>query len=198
MLIGDKTKSNAHFDFRIYNCRCDFTDDFWKIALPITVFTFSLAPNLIIILTTVPTLKYLMTVRKSARRSQGRVPWQGALTVVLTAFMNTISTLPTALFLILQKFIKGQQDPSNWFHVKFLRICTILMMINIMANFYIYCLTISSFRRFLLSRIQLVVSVIPRSSRNTADPHVVGNALYFEFSQLGCLQHIIIMSICDN
>ena len=74
MLIGDKTKSNAHFDFRIYNCRCDFTDDFWKIALPITVFTFSLAPNLIIILTTVPTLQYLMTARKSARRSQERVP----------------------------------------------------------------------------------------------------------------------------
>ena len=140
------------------------------------------APPVVVISTTVPTMKYLITARKSARRFQGQIPLQGALTVALTAIINTISTLPYALHLILQQFIKGQESPSNWFHVKFARICTALLMINIMANFYIYSLTIKSFRRFLLSRVQYVISVSFRFTGNSADSHVTGNDFYFQFN----------------
>ena len=98
--------------------------------------------------------------------------------VVLTAMIYTISTLPANIYLILTKFIKVHH-PSTWFHIKFIRIGSAFIMINIMANFYIYCLTIRSFRRFLLSRVQYVVSVSFPTTGNTADQRVTGNALFY-------------------
>ena len=175
MLSGDKR--GVHFDNRIYHCRYEYNDDLWKVALPITVLIFSVIPYLTIISTTVPTLKYLMNARRSSIRFQGRVPWQGALTVALTAIIYTISTLPTALYHVLEKFIKGREYPFDWFHMEFTRICSSLLMINIIANFYIYCLTIKSFRRFLFSRLQLVISVSLGSTGSTADTRGTGEIL---------------------
>ena len=179
MVVADK--GDVYFDYRTYNCSYDFNDDFWKYLLPPMTLIFSLAPNLVVFLTTVPTLKYLMAARKSARRSQGHVPWQGAITVALTAIVYTISTLPGALYQFLNKFIPVQEHSSDCFHVKFFRIGAIFMMINTMANFYIYSLTIKSFRRFLLSKVQLAVSIPLNSSRNTKNPRETGNVHDFYF-----------------
>ena len=178
ILMLAKDKGDTYIDYRIYHCLYYFNDEIWTVVLPMMALIFMLAPPFVVISTTVPTLKYLMTARKSARRSRGRIPWQGALTVVLTALIYTISTVPTTLYQILKKFVKGQEDPNNWFHITFARISSALLLMNVMANFYIYCLTIRSFRRFLLSRTQLVVSVTLRSTGNTADPHLTGNDLH--------------------
>ena len=179
MLASDK--DIVQFDERVYHCRYFFKSHFWTFVLPIMAFVSTLVPNTVIISTTIPTLKYLKAARKSAKQVQGRIPWQGALAVALTAIIYTISNMPIAIFHMLEKFVEGQEDPSNWFHVNFIRISTSLLMINIMANFYIYCLTIKSFRRFLLSRVQLVVSVSFPTTGNTADQRVTGNDLHFLF-----------------
>ena len=128
-----------------------------------TGFIFGLAPNIIIVATTVPTLKYLAHARTSARRVRGCVSWKGALTVALTAVIYFISTFPYTIYLIVYGFMK-EHEP-HWFHFHFFRISYILLAINIVANFYIYTLTIKSFRRYLLLKVLSVVSVFRQNSR---------------------------------
>lgn len=144
-------RDDVKFEYRSYRCHYEFRAESWKIIHPILSVIFSFLPNLVIILTTIPTLKYLAAARKSARRARGSLPRQGIITVVLTALAFTISTLPYVIYRVVVKFIK--HDCSGWLNLEFYRIVASFLFVNTMANFYIYALTIRSFRRFLLSKI---------------------------------------------
>ena len=134
------------FDYRIYGCDHKYTADTWRILEPIFAVIGLYLPVLSVICTTIPTLKYLYAASKSARRVQGSIPWQGAVTVTLTAIVYCISYLPMSFYYIGRNF-------SNFFELRFYRIAVFAVAINVMANFYIYALTIRSFRRFVLSTI---------------------------------------------
>ena len=97
-----------------------------KIIIP------SIIPTSIIIMTTMSTLYYLIESRKAAERSGGRLRRQGMVTVTVLPF--TIS-----------HFITFRSDCS------FRRTVRFLTAINIMSNFYIYSLTIPSFRQYVWS-----------------------------------------------
>ena len=143
-------KDDVYFDYRIYMCWYGFNSESWKILKLLPAFIFGLIPNVVIVATTVPTLKYLAAARKSARRAQGSVPWQGALTVALTSIVYCTSTLPYVANYIVQSFLKtNYQDRLS---VKFYRITYFLLLVNIMSNFYICTLTIRSFRQFVLDK----------------------------------------------
>jgi len=150
-------KDDVHFDYRGYNCDYGYHSDAWKKLIPIIGFIFAIVPNIIIIATTVPILKFLADAGKSARRVGGSVPKQGNLTVALTAVVYCISTLP---FAVNQIAINCMKDPPELFFVHFHRVSSFLLMINVVANFYIYVLTIRSFRKFLYSKIISVVSLL--------------------------------------
>ena len=150
-------KDDVHFDYRVYNCEYGYRSDAWITIIPILRFIFAIVPNIIIVATTVPILKYLAVARKSARRVGGSVPWQGNLTVALTAVVYCISTLPYA---VNQIAISCMKDPPELFFVHFHKVSCFLVMINVVANFYIYVLTIRSFRKFLFSKTISVVSLL--------------------------------------
>ena len=72
-------------------------------------------PDMIVILTTVPTLKYLRGARNSARRVGGRAPsLQGTVTVVLTAIAYTVSTSPHAAYQVVTTLVKQDCSGSGW------------------------------------------------------------------------------------
>ena len=119
-----------------------------------------IAPTFVTSIATIPTLAYLVAARKSAQRVRANVPWQGALTVVLTAVMCCLSTLPKIIYIILTTVDK------KFGNIKIARTAQFLMVINIMSNFYIYTLTIRSFRKFLHS---LVASFMSRIRRANTD-----------------------------
>ena len=150
-------KDDVHFDYRVYSCDYGYSPDVWKKIIPIIGFILSIVPNVIIIATTVPILKFLADAGKSARRVGGSVPWQGTLTVALTAVVYCISTLPYA---VNQIAISCMKDPPELFFVHFHKMSCFLVMINVVANFYIYALTIRSFRRFLFSKTRSFVSLL--------------------------------------
>ena len=155
-LIVDK--DNVEFDYSTYNCDYGFESRIWKKFLTPAMTIFEIfVPNVLIIATTIPTLKYLADARKSARRVQGSVRWQGAVAVALTAVVYCVSTLPNFVYSICQSLIN--EDPTSLFQFRFYRVTEFLLMINIMSNFYIYTLTIKSFRRFLVSKIYSVLPV---------------------------------------
>ena len=139
---------DASFDFRVYECAYSYTANIWKTLMPILAFFALVLPNSILIATTIPTLKYLYKASKSARRVQGSIPWQGAVTVSLTAIVYCISYLPFSVYFVGKHFVQ-----TRFFEVHFYRVADHLASMSIMSNFYIYALTIKSFRRFLLSRV---------------------------------------------
>ena len=166
-------RDDVEFDYTTYNCEYSWTANAWKKIQPVTFLMSAFVPNAVIITTTVPTLKYLVAARKSARRTKGSVPWQGALTVVLTATIYCISTLPLTVYLIAASFIKqvpGEKDP---FHFHLQRYGMFLGMINITSNFFVYTLTITSFRRYLLSKMPDISSLL--TSGNSTGNSVIAN-----------------------
>ena len=163
-LIVDK--DDITFDIKIYTCNYEFGAEIWTKLRPITFIVTLFIPNIIIVATTIPTLMYLAAARKSAKRVRGSVPWQGALTVALTAIVYCVSTLPNFVYHILESGIFKEKE-NNLCLSQFYRISEFLLMINIISNFYIYTLTIKSFRRFLFSKILSVVQISWKDSRNT-------------------------------
>ena len=61
-------RTYVHFDYRIYVCDYRFTRDIWRTLLHIMSIFYGLISNIIIITTTIPTLKYLLAARKFAQR----------------------------------------------------------------------------------------------------------------------------------
>ena len=150
-------KDDVHFDYTTYNCAYGFNAEvFKKLITPIAII-FTFFPNIIVVATTIPTLKYLYNARKSARQVKGTVPWQGALTVALTAVVYCISSLPNSVYFISKPFTGD--DPTGPFQFHLHRISNYVSTINVISNFFIYTLTITSFRKFLLSKLPVFRSL---------------------------------------
>ena len=146
------------FDYRVYDCDFMHTSKVWiKLRPALTIFSL-FVPNIIIISTTIPTLMYLAAARKSAKRVRGSVPWQGALTVALTAIMCFVSNVPTIASNIWSTSMKDQYKSTGKFEINLLRVARYILFLNIVSNVYIYALAISSFRRFLRNQIFSILS----------------------------------------
>ena len=143
-------KNGTSFDLRIYECGFNFSTNQWLFPLLSTVYL--VIPNCIVLFTTV---NLLIIARKIARRGRENLRWEGIITTVLTASVYCISVLPYAIYRIADQNIKSLQDPQGYFQNEYYMIATSFLNLNTISNFYIYCLTVSSFREFLWSRIKL-------------------------------------------
>ena len=167
-------KHDIYFDYRIYNCGYGFSSDTWRSSMEIpwkiAGFFLLLVPSIVVIAASIPTLKYLILARRSAKRLKTAATRQsqGGLTVSLTAIVFCISTWPYTIYIIARDIIK--EDPPGIFHVKFFRIAHFIGMINIISNFYIYCLTIRSFRKYLRSKLSAVFHLLSCYKVPTRDP----------------------------
>lgn len=157
-LIGISYRTHElNFSYVAYTIHISFVSDLsTSVMLLKKIIIPSIIPTSIIIMTTMSTLYYLIESRKAAERSGGRLRWQGMVTVTVTAICYCISVAP---FMIscLAGVLGGYQLPF-WA----LRIASFLTSLNVMSNFYIYSLTIPSFRQFISSK----VSTFCRSLRS--------------------------------
>ena len=135
----------------------------------------TLMPCIIVVLATIPTLKIVIKGRKVSERSGGEIRWQGIATVLLTAVVFLAANLPYVTWIYYEQF--NSQSPS----VQFTRVAVSLPALNIMSNFYIYCLTVPSFRRFLVSKTRLVFGKVTDKSKWADEIE----------AQVGCRQKII-------
>ena len=105
-------------------------------------------PAMIMLVSTSLILIYLVQARKIAKRGGGKKRHQGVATVVVTVTVYCISTIPTTW-----SYIYGYVDRTAEMMV--LSWCsTFFTGLNIMSHFYIYYLTIPSFREFV--RVQVL------------------------------------------
>ena len=146
-LIVDK--SDVYFDYRIYTHDYGFSSATWTFLAPISSFILLLTPNIITIVATIILIhKAAKCVKKD---KQSTLRWQGIMTVVFAAVVYSLSVLPLTVYSIVHPFV--DKDPINPgpFHTHFYRIAVTFLTFNIVANFFIYSLTVSGFKDFLKS-----------------------------------------------
>ena len=140
-------KSDQIYDFRAYNCEFGYSSVIWKWLRPLLSTVFMVIPNFLVIASTV---NLLIIAKKVASQGRHTVKWQGIITIILVAVIYCLSLLPYAIY----SFVGPRlADKNSFFHNEYLRISLSCLYFNTMSNFYIYSLTVASFRQFLLSRI---------------------------------------------
>ena len=149
-------KEDVIFDHRIYACAYMYVSNAWKILLPIVAFIVLFVPNCIIIVSTVLLLK---EARKSVRGTNESLRWLGIMTVVLTAAVFSVSFLPITVYYIAEPFVEKGPEPGP-FYLDFYRVAISVLFFNVLANFFVYSLTVASFRTFLKTQFQQKVSLL--------------------------------------
>jgi hypothetical protein len=111
--------------------------------------------------TIVSSVMLIVLAKRVTDRGSGGLKMQGVLTVLITAAFHTLISLPLMIFFATcffydQHLIVHHMDKL---HVSF-RYAWFIGIIISVANFYIFCLTLPSFRHFLWARIGLVAASI--------------------------------------
>ena len=148
LLIVDR--KDVYFSYRTYAPAYGYLSEIWLYLKPPIAFFAVIAPVCIVVLTSV---NLLLIARKFAQKDRQSMKWQGIITTVLTSTVFCISFLPMFLFLVLDPFLKTEVKVQK-FYLFLLRLAISFLLLNTISNFYIYCMTVSSFRSFVLSRLQ--------------------------------------------
>ena len=151
-------KEDIVFDCRVYTYMHTYTSSIWKILLPIISLVVLVTPN-VIILIVVSTVLLLKEARRMVTDTRESLRWQGIMTVVLTATVNTISFLPMTVYLIAEPFIGKDPSVPGPFYKEFYRFSGAVGYLSVLANFFVYSLiTVTSFRNFLKSKFRQAYS----------------------------------------
>ena len=137
------------FDYRVYACMYQYSAKIWNIWFPILILIVIVVPHIIIIVSTILLLK---EARKVVRGTRESLRWQGIMIEVLTAAVYTVSSIPLTVYGIVEPFVEKNQSTPGIFHVEYFRLAAALTAVNVVANFFVYSLTVTSFRRFLSMR----------------------------------------------
>ena len=155
-------KDDVIFDYRVYLYTCMYSARLWEILLPILLMTFYLLPNICVVISTILILKDAMKV---ARRNRKSVRWQGSMTVVFTAVIYTLSFLPITVYFIATPLVEKLPLVAEPFHKEYYRFCEAVIYTNVLANFFVYSVTVDSFRDFLKTKFWHTFSFLQRTNR---------------------------------
>ena len=148
------TNSNTtFFSYVSYSCTFDFSltrAPAWLQESAHISMLVSLA--VVFIILPVSSVLLLVEARKTAMRRRASLRWQGVVTVVMTTAVFIISWCPNLLVGTTSLTLAVVYSISTWRTTQF------LLNFNIMANFFIYTLTVPSFRATLREKlIELVM-----------------------------------------
>ena len=146
-------QDDVYFSYRSYHCDYGFSAGIWQYLGPLYGILFGFVPTSIVVITTV---YILIIARQAAVRGKEKLKWQGIMTIVLTASVYCISILPYGLYQVGKSLVRVEEKSGSFFHNLYYRIALSFVCLNTISNFYIYNLTLKSFRTFVRSRIQLV------------------------------------------
>jgi hypothetical protein len=140
-------KGDIFFSYRMYVCEYGFSLEIWHFLRPIMALFFVVIPTFQVVATTI----YLLVLAKQvARRGRETLKRQGVITTVLVAVVYCLSVLPYGVYRIGESFL-DRDDESNKI---FFTTAQSIFWLNTISNFYIYSLTVRSFRNFLRSKLK--------------------------------------------
>ena len=154
-LVVAVARKDIYFDYNIYNCVYVHlgTKQDHTLLINVAFEVFLVIPNVVIVATST---MLLVEARKNLRQGES-LNWRGVSTVLLTALIFSLASVPTVLF-ILSKYTIGISSSSV--EIEFRRVAAFLKQINIMANIYIYTMTVPSFREFISSRVRFIARAL--------------------------------------
>ena len=132
------------FSYAKYSCFLKVKHDripSWCNHLTIIVWSIHTVLIATVILTS---LLLVVEAKRAASRNNRSVRWEGILTVILTGAVVVVSFVPIAVFWL---------TPKIYYSASITRSAGILFNLNVMANFFIYAMTVQSFREFLKEKI---------------------------------------------
>jgi hypothetical protein len=144
-------KDDISFSYRGYLCIYFSSADIWHTFMPINSVLSGVLPTFLVIATT---FYLLIRGKKVRRRGRESLKWQGIITTVLTATVYCISILPYAAYELGKRFLEADNEKNAFFFIYLQRAGVSLLSLNTISNFYIYSLTVSSFRSFVCSKMQ--------------------------------------------
>ena len=139
-------KNDIVFDCRVYTYMYMYSSDLWKSLRPILALLTLFVPSVVVI---VSTILLLIEAKRVVRDTQESLRWQGITTVILTATVYTLSYLPFTVYLAIEPYI---EEPLTSVYVEFYRAACTVLTVNVLATFFVYSLTVTSFRGFLRTR----------------------------------------------
>ena len=139
-----RDKGDVYFTYLTYNC--DYKCSWGVVNCAICSSIIGLSVLVCTVVTVVSSVVLMVEARRVARRVPGGLNWQGVLTVLLTVAVHTIVTLPLATYYISEYHTDNRS-------LNLYRPAWFIAILAVTANFYIFTLTLPSFREFLNSRI---------------------------------------------
>ena len=149
MIQGDH--ETMYFDYSMYICMFDYSSPYRQSALLYSAVIFAGIVQ-VLMYTILPLASVLLVIeaRKVAMRLGEHIRWQGVLTVTVCTTLYFVSTLPAIIVSGLNAY------NVVTFTVITRRAIHFFTHLNVMTNFFVYCLTVASFREFLKLRVQEV------------------------------------------
>ena len=138
-------KDDVKFDPLTYYGEYGYNAATWDWLVPLSATLLAAIPNTVTIVNTICITLYLVEARNVARVSGGRLVWHGLLTVVATAVVCSVASMPMALYFVTSRQNMFEGRSADSFHV----VARYLTLLNVMSNFFIYCVTVPSFRKFI-------------------------------------------------
>ena len=167
-------RDTIHFSYSDYECNYSYRSSTRDIPIWYETYFLVLFPVIGVISYTtliVTSLLLLIVARRVAREQNQTLRKEGVITVLLTVLVLFISYLPYSITFV--AWLQGiQYSETAW------RAVCYVQYLNIMANFFVYCFTVRSFRQFLWKKIVSAVLFPKRSIRRLrgkVPPAVVKN-----------------------
>ena len=152
MLASITKVDDIYFSYLTYMCEMDRSPatDGWTVWFSFILSGFICAVGTLVVV--VSCVMLLAIAKRLTDRGPGALQWRGIMTVLFTAAFFLLATLPMAVYMLVYCFLK---ENSHWV-VYLFKVANLLSSLNVASNFYIYTLTLTSFRQFLRSRIRLL------------------------------------------
>ena len=155
-----KDKTSLNFSYLTYTC--DYSGD-WKpteagVYIATVSFTILVCPTIV---TVVSSVVVLVVARRAARRLSEGLQWQGVMAILLTAAAHTLIALPLTTVYLYRAITGTPLSPGSAFLHAY-RYAWFFSSLMLIVNFYIFALTLPSFRVYLGSRARLLFETLKR------------------------------------
>jgi hypothetical protein len=121
----------------------------------------------------------LVLAKKVARRGRETLKWQGIMTTVIVALVYCISVLPYVVYHIGKSFLDRDEESNKIFFTTYYKVAQSILWLNTISNFYIYSLTVQSFRDFLWSKLKPSNQLLTELRIATMSGEIILNRLLF-------------------
>ena len=150
--------NDVQFDYRSYVCDYRFSSSTWRLFLFGRVLISNCIPMFALMLTTLLLLYNLSETRREARRAGTYFSSPDIVTVLITSTFYITLTLPHWLYsmstLLISVRNHGHVTSSNALsHPVFYRLRASCLYLTVVVNFFVYSLTVPSFKNFLRLRV---------------------------------------------